>query len=270
MGLDVDEGRAVMILLNFPLEQVQTFLFVLVRTAAVLFSVPFLDSKNVPIMVKAGLAVAVTLLIVPHLPSGPPDLLDRPVHLIMGLAVEVVVGLMIGLIVQLFFTGIQLAGQTIGYQMGFAIANVVDPASSLQIPLLSQFYNLFAMMLFLALDVHVYFIKTLAEMFQHIPLWSFRLDQDLFALIMMLTANAFIMAVKIGAPVMVALLLTNAALGLVARTVPQMQIFVVAMPLKILLGLFFMGISLPFCGSFLREAFIVLGKTIQSLTGWLS
>jgi flagellar biosynthesis protein FliR len=259
-----------MILLNFPLEHVQTFMFVLVRVGAILFSVPFLDSQSVPTLLKAGLAVAVALLIVPDLPSAPTDLMDRPLQLVMGLVLEVAVGLMIGLIVQLFFTGIQLAGQMIGYQMGFAIANVVDPASSLQIPLLSQFFNIFAMMLFLSLNVHFYFIKTLAETFQRIPLWSFHLDQDLFDLMMMLTANAFVMAVKVGAPVMAALLLTSVALGLIARTVPQMQIFVVAMPLKILLGLFFMGISLPFCGNFLHDALVELGKTIQSLTVWFS
>ena len=259
-----------MLLLNFPLDQVQAFLFVMVRVAAILFSVPFLDSQSVPVMLKAGLTVAVSLLILPHLPYAAPDLLDRPAQLIIGLAVEAAVGLMIGLIVQLFFAGIQLAGQTIGFQMGFSLANVVDPASSLQIPLLAQFLNIFAMMLFLAFNVHLYFIGALSDAFQRIPLWGVQPDQNMFELLMMLSGNAFVVAVRIGAPVMVALLLTSVALGLVARTVPQMQIFVVAMPLKILLGLFFLGVSLPFCSNFLYEAVIMLGKTIQSLVGWLT
>jgi flagellar biosynthetic protein FliR len=259
-----------MAIFNFPIEQVQLFVFVLVRVAAILFSIPFLDSQSIPSMVKTGLAIAVTILVIPHVTIMPPSLLDKPVQLIMGLAVETAVGLMIGLIVQLLFMGVQLAGQIIGYQMGIAIANVVDPASSLQIPVLGQFLNIFAMMLFLSLNVHLYFVKALADAFQRIPLWGFHFNRDLFDLIMMFSSNAFVVAVQVAAPVMVALLLTSFALGLIARTVPQMQVFTLSMPINILLGLFILGISLPFFNSYMHSAFVYLGKTIQALIGWLS
>jgi flagellar biosynthetic protein FliR len=85
-----------------------------------------------------------------------------------------------------------------------------------------------------------------------------------------ITRDAFIIAVQVGAPVMVALLLTSVALGLVARTVPQMQIFIVAMPVKILLGLIFLGLSLPYIANFLHTAFQNLGVSIQGLMHLLS
>jgi flagellar biosynthetic protein FliR len=246
------------------------FFFVLVRVAAILFVVPFFESRNVPVMVKVGLAVSVSWLLLPQINVTPPSLDTSPISFAIGISVEVAIGLIIGLMVQLLFAGVQLAGQMAGFQMGLAIANVVDPASSLQIPLLSQFLNLFAFMIFLSLNIHYFFIKALVNGFEILPFWSARFDGNLYELIMTTTANAFVIAVQIGAPVMVALLMTSVALGLIARTVPQMQIFIVAMPVKIILGLLFLGFSLPYCMSFLNKAFINLGNAIQGLMQLLS
>ena len=254
-----------MILFNIPLDQIQLFIFILVRVSAVLFSIPFLDSQTIPVMVKVGLAMATAMLVFPNLNVAVQPLINNPVAFILGLIGEVAIGLIIGFTAQLIFTGIQLAGQMGGFQMGFAIANVVDPASSLQIPVLAQFLNLFALMVFLGLNIHHYYIKAMADSFAMIPLWSVHFNHDLFGFMMQLTANCFVIAVKIGAPVMVAMLLTSVALGLMARTVPQMQIFIVAMPLKILLGLVFMYLSLPYFNNFLQGAFMTLGRTVQGL-----
>lgn len=259
-----------MLSLSFPLDQIVLFLFVLVRVSAILFVVPFFESRNVPNLVKVGLAFSVTLLLLPRLNIEVPSVDTAPVTLAMGIASEVAIGLIIGLMVQLLFAGVQLAGQMAGFQMGFAIANVVDPASSLQIPMLSQFLNLFAFMIFLTLNIHYYFIKALVDGFDSIPIWGAQFDGNLYELIMQTTAHAFVIAVQIGAPVMVALMLTSVALGLVARTVPQMQIFIVAMPVKILLGLIFLGFSLPYLTGFLKSAFHALGQSIQGLMHLLS
>lgn len=254
-----------MLLLNLPIDQIHRFLFILVRVSSMLFVVPFFESRNVPVLVKTGLAMAVTWLLLPQVRGLPPSLNTTPVAFALGLASEIAIGLIIGLMLQLVFVGIQLAGQTAGFQMGFAIANVVDPASSMQIPMLSQFLNLFALMIFLSLDIHYYFIKALVDGFEIIPFWGARFDGDLFDLLIQTVSNAFVIAVKIGAPVMVALLLTSVALGLIARTVPQMQIFIVAMPVKIILGLLFLGFSLPFCMNYLRSIFVELGHALLGL-----
>ncbi len=254
-----------MALLTLPLDQVLVFLFVMVRVAAIIFAIPFFASRSTPTLLKVGLAFAVTWLLLPRIDVHPPSLASTPVAFALGLVSEVAIGLIIGMAVQLLFAGIQLAGQVAGYQMGFAIANVVDPASSLQIPMLAQFLNVFAMIIFLSLDIHFYFIRALVDGFDLIPIWGAHFDGGLFQFMMDVTANAFVVAVRLGAPVMVALLMTSVALGLIARTVPQMQIFIVAMPMKIVLGLLFLGISLPFCTEFLRTAFNSLGTTVQGL-----
>jgi flagellar biosynthetic protein FliR len=254
-----------MLLLNFPLDQVVLLFFIMVRVSAILFSMPFLSARNVPLLLKTGLALTVSLMLMPQLSVTAPTLPSSPIGFAIGVASEVGIGLIIGLAVQLLFVGIQMAGQIAGFQMGFAIANVVDPVSSIQIPMLSQFLYLFSMVLFLSLDLHHHFLKALVDGFAIIPLWGATFNGSIFELMMKLTSNIFIIAVKIGAPVIVAMLLTSVALGLIARTVPQMQIFIVAMPLKIILGLIFLGLSIPFCTNFLQHAFFALGRTVQGM-----
>lgn len=251
-----------MVTLGLPFDQVQMFLFVLVRVAAILFTLPFLEARNVPVLVKASLAVAMSVLLVPRLDIVVPSLLASPWLLAMGLLAEVGVGLAVGLTLQLLIAGIQLAGQLAGFQMGFAIANVMDPASSLQIPILSQFLNLFALLIFFALNIHHYFIMALMSSFERIPPFAARFDEQLVPLLLRLSGDVFVVALKVGAPITVALLLSNVALGLTARTVPQMQLFIVAMPLKILMGIFFLGLSLPFCAVYFHRAFVDLGQTV--------
>ncbi|MFZ1984872.1 MAG: flagellar biosynthetic protein FliR [Desulfatitalea sp.] len=256
-----------MLLLNLPIEQFQLFLFVLVRVGSILFSIPFLEARNVPMTLKAGLAIAMSVMLMPQLKLPPLSIVGDPLTLLLGILGEVAIGLIIGLMVQLLFAGVQLAGQLAGFQMGFAIANVVDPASSLQIPILAQFLNLFALMIFFTINAHFYFIKALVDAFELIPPMGAHLNGQLLELLMKTAADAFVIAIQVGAPVMVALLLTNVALGLMARTVPQMQIFVVAMPLQIVLGLAFLGFSLPYVTAFLCSAFAKMGHTIVAMIG---
>ncbi len=256
-----------MLLLNLPIEQFQIFLFVLVRVGAILFSIPFLEARNVPMTLKAVLAMAMSVMLMPQLKLPPISISGDPVVLVLGIMGEVAVGLIIGLMVQLLFAGVQLAGQLAGFQMGFAIANVMDPASSLQIPILAQFLNLFALMIFFTINAHYYFIKALVDAFELIPPLAVQFNGQILELMMKTGADAFIIAIQVGAPVMVALLLVNVALGLTARTVPQMQIFVVAMPLQIVLGLLFLGFSLPYVSAFLEHAFSKMGHTIVAMIG---
>ena len=255
-----------MLLLKLPIQEIYLFLLVLIRVGTILFVIPFFESRNIPFLVKAGLAISVSWLMMPQVRSIPPDLASTPLFiLLLGILSEIGIGLIIGLMVQLIFVGIQLAGQMAGYQMGLALANVVDPASSMQIPMLAQFLNLFALLLFVSFDIHHYFIRALVSGFETIPFWQARFEGDLLQFIVEIAGKAFVIAVQIGAPIITALLLTSVALGLVARTVPQMQIFVVAMPVKIIIGLLFFGFSLPFCMNFLKSAFVNLGLTVQGV-----
>jgi flagellar biosynthetic protein FliR len=241
--------------LNIPLDAFYGVLLIFLRVAAIIFSTPVLDSETIPIVFKAGLAFAVSILLLPVVDTVVTVSDLSLTVFVMGVASEIIIGVTIGLSVKLLFTGIQMAGQIAGYQMGFAVANVMDPSTMAQIPILAQIYNLTAMLIFLTINAHHMFFSALVESYRIIPPLSIVLSAQLVEMMMQSAGNMFVLAIKIGAPLIAVLLVTTIALGLVARTVPQMHIFVVAMPLKIVLGLVFMIITAPFLTAYLIDMF---------------
>ncbi len=226
---------------------------------------PIFNSRSIPVLFKLGFALAVAFILYPLLASNVRPLFATVPELGLAAVCELMVGIIIGLAVRLLFSGFQLAGQMAGYQMGLAIANVMDPATSDQVPILATFYNLVAILIFLSINAHIILLRAMAESFQLVPLFSFEFNPAVMQHIIRFSGNMFVVALKIGAPVIVSLLITSAALGLVARTIPQMNIFIVAMPLKIAIGLIFLGMSLPYMGDFFLRSFEALGRSVLVL-----
>jgi flagellar biosynthetic protein FliR len=254
-----------MISISIPLLQLQAYFLIFLRVAAILMSMPIFNGNSIPILFKFGLALGTSLLLFPLLDlEAFPPLTDLG-GFAVGAVGEILLGAMIGMAVNLIFVGLQIAGQLSGYQMGMALAEVMDPADGEQIPLLAQFYQIFAFLIFLTVNAHHWFLKALAESFRLVPPFGFKLGGALIDQLMRMGGNMFVIAIKVGAPVIAALLLTSIALGLVARTVPQMNVFFVAMPLKIMIGLLWVGFSLPYLSSFLNAAFHRLGHMIFML-----
>ncbi|MDY6986482.1 MAG: flagellar biosynthetic protein FliR [Thermodesulfobacteriota bacterium] len=251
-----------MTLLNIPLPQLQIGFLIFLRVTAILMTVPFLSSKNIPLLFKVGLAISVSFILFPLLTLSDIPFVYDTIPFCMGVASEIGLGIVIGLSVRLLFAAIQLAGQLEGFQMGFALVNVMDPITSSQASIVSQFKNFVAMLIFLAINAHHWFLRAIADSFQLVPPFGVRFNSTLMEYLIRLAGNMFIIAIKVGAPVIVALLLTSVAFGLIARAVPQMNVFIVAFPVKIIIGLGFLAISLPYLLSFLRQLFGNLGNEI--------
>jgi flagellar biosynthetic protein FliR len=219
---------------------------------------------------ELGLAFATSLIMFPMLKLSPAPLAGSIFVLGIGVAGEIILGLSIGFSVKIIFAGVQMAGQMAGFQMGMALANVMDPAESQQIPLLAQFNNLVALLIFLALNAHYWFIRALTQSYRLVPPFQVQVDGSLVEQLIQLGGNMFVIAIQVAAPVTAALLLTSVAFGLVARTVPQMNVFIVAMPLKIGVGLLFLGFSLPYFAAFLKKIFHGLGLHIATMLNSMS
>jgi flagellar biosynthetic protein FliR len=236
--------------------ELELLFLVFLRTGAFLAAMPVFNAPSVPLLFRIALALAATVLLFPALKLPPPPEGGRDlIPLAAAGAGEVLLGILLGFAWRLIFEGLQLGGQLAGYQMGLAIAEVIDPASEDQVAMLSQFLNLLALGLFLILDGHHGFIRTLVSSFELVPPAGFEMTPRLLERLARLTAEVFAIGVKIGAPVIVALLLGTIAFGLVARTVAQMNIFAVSMPLNIGIGLIFFGLSLPHVAAFLSDLF---------------
>jgi flagellar biosynthetic protein FliR len=244
-----------MLSLAIPLPQLQMFFLVFLRTGAFLMAIPMLNAASVPVLFRLALNLAASLLIFPLLPGGGPSVPADVFTLALAGGGEVLIGMLAGLAIRLVFEGVQLAGELAGYQMGLAIAEVIDPASEDQVAILAQFINLLSTVIFLVINGHHWFIRTLVESYQLVPPFGFHINGPVIERLVRLTAEMFVIGLKAGAPVTVALLLGTVAFGLVARAVPQMNIFVVSMPLNIGLGLVFFGLSLPHLAGYVGQLF---------------
>jgi len=250
--------------------QLQLFFLVFVRLGAIIVFLPVFSSTTIPILFKIGLTFAVSFALYPMLSLAAVPETIHPLGFGLSIAAEILLGMMIGFILKIVLSGFQMAGQLAGYQMGMALANVMDPSTSEQIPLLAQFNNLLALLVLLAVNAHHWFIQTIVESFTLLPPLGTNLHNGVFRDLIYLTGTMFVIAIKVGAPVVVALLLVSVSFGLVARTVPQMNVFIVAMPLKIAIGLIFVGLSLPFVGQYMvhlytegvRQMFVLIKALI--------
>jgi flagellar biosynthesis protein FliR len=232
-------------MINDLLAQFYLFILVFIRIVTVLVLIPIFGYEVIPLTLKLGLSVLLTFLVVPLLPAtGIVEPQNIPM-LFFAIGREVVAGLTIGLSTIFLFIAFQFAGTLIGIQIGFGIINVVDPLTEVEVSIIGQFINIVAMLLFLAIDGHFFLIQALVQSFNTIPLSGAIFSGKLVGKIVGLSSELFVITIKIGIPVILTLLLTETALGVLARTVPQMNIFIVGIPLKIGIGLFFLATSLP-------------------------
>jgi flagellar biosynthetic protein FliR len=254
-----------MTIFNISLPQLQIFFLIFLRVGAIMMFIPVFDSRNIPVLFKAGLAFSVSLLLFPILKLDDIPFINSAIPFGIGVIGEIMMGAIIGLSVKLIFAGIQLAGQLAGFQMGLAIANVMDPVTSAQVSIIAQLINIIAILIFLTINAHHMFLRALAESFRLIPPFNVQFSNSLIEQLISISGNMFIIAVKVGAPVIVSLLLTSAAFGLISRTVPQMNVFLVAIPLKIVVGLLFLAFALPYLLPYFRQLFNESGRDILLL-----
>ncbi len=230
----------------FDPKDVVAFVLVFMRMAGVFLTAPVFASRNIPVMVKASWVLLIAFLIFPVVGFKVETLPSSGIPLAMAIFREMLIGFSIGLGATLIFTGIQLAGQIVDIQMGLGMVNIIDPITSTQISVMGQYYYLIATLVFMAVDGHHLLLRGLADSFNLIPLGQGHFTAALGTKMMGLFSQIFFIAFRVGAPVIGALFITNMALGVVARTVPQMNVFIVGMPLNLAVGFLITAISMSF------------------------
>lgn len=205
------------------------------RVSGLMVFCPFLGSEAVPIPVKAGLTLLLTILLHP---------LHGPVALGLGswqwarVAIgEIVVGLVLGLVANFLFESALLAGQILGVQIGYSLANVFDPQTQADTPVLSEFHQMAALLIFLELDVHHWLLRALARSFAYLPPGSVSVTLALVGGLMHAAGGIFLAGVQIAAPSLVATLVADIALGFLGKASPQLPVLFVGIAVKNLLGL---------------------------------
>lgn len=254
--------------MNNLIVMLQNFLLVSLRAGCLLYFCPPWDSRLIPMQIRVfsilGLSLALTPVVSPYLPSFPATWSAGIVLVIR----EILIGLGCGLAFRFLFAGIQMAGNLVAIQMGFGMATLLDPQTQAQNTILAEMLVLSATLVFLALHGHHALLRLLAQSFQEVPLeTSISLPESLFASVPNLGRLMYSLAVQLLAPVLALLFLTQLALGLVARAVPQIQVMIVGFPLTIALGLFFLSLTLMVSGPVLVDQFADLKITLMQIMG---
>lgn len=227
---------------------VLSFVLTMMRVSIVMFMLPIFDTNNIPILVKAAVTFVFTLGLWPHLSISGALMPQHPFDLLLMALGEVFIGLVLGMAVNFLFMGIQSGGELLGFQMGFTMIQFADPLSGNQTGPTAFFIWMVSLLTFLVLDGHLYMIKGFAESFKIIPPGDLFIGENILWEVLSLSSQVFIIAIKIAAPVMVALFTVEVALGLVARTSPQVHIMEFGFPIKIAVGFFFVGLLLIIMG----------------------
>ena len=246
----------------------KVFLLVLARISMALFMIPIFASKMFPAMLKVGFALMVSLLLYSVVNLSPDLLPETVLGTGLLLAAEAMIGLIMGLSIRLFFGAVQLAGQVIGFQMGYSMINVVDPQSGANVSIMEQLAYWVALLIFLTFNGHHIILLALIESFELVPPGVFVFQKELLTSVLAMGSTMFVLAIKIGAPVIAPLLFTSAAFGLMAKFSPQMNVMIVAFPLKIFVGLTLFGLSLQVVLIMTRSYVINLKKMLLSLLYW--
>lgn len=222
------------------------FVMVLARITGLFLIAPFYSAGMAPTLIKMGLVGTLTLVVM--IQTGPMPLVGdfNAVRMIGLVAGELLVGYLMGLVMAVLFASVHFAGQLIGTQMGLTMANLVDPTTHQQSSLVGTILSAVTMLLFLAFDGHLMILRALFDSWQVVPLNKVWPNGEVILPELIRTgARVFEIGFRMSLPVMVATLFINIGLAIIARTVPQVNVFQLGFILTILMGIVMLGMSLP-------------------------
>lgn len=214
---------------------VGSFLWPLFRISAVVMTAPIFGAKTVPSRVKLIVSLALTIVIVPLLPAMP----QVDVFSLQGLYVtanQILIGIAIGFTTQLVFSAIIMSGQILAMQMGLGFSLMVDPQNGTQAPVLSQFYIIFVLLVYLSLNGHLVLIQIVMDGFETLPIAVTGLSTDSMWQIVTWGRYIFSGAIGIAIPAIASLLVVNLSFGIMTRAAPQLNIFAIGFPVTLMLG----------------------------------
>lgn len=222
-----------------------SFLWPLTRVLGLLMVAPAFGHRAVPGRVKIGLGVFITLIVAPALPPMP-DVGLGSWHGLFILVQQVLIGIAIGFTMRVAFAAVEAAGEIIGLQMGLGFASFFDPQSAGQTLVLARFFNMLAVLVFLALNAHLLLLGALVDSFQSLPISPQPLSAAGFQNLAAFGATVFAIGLQLALPLIAILLMTNLALGILTRAAPQLNIFAIGFPITLGVGLIVLDLTLPY------------------------
>jgi len=229
---------------------------------------PVFGARGVPAMVKMGLAVSISVVLFPIVMAQAPVIPEGMFPFVGILVKEILLGLALGFIINLITTVMQGAGQLIDFQIGFIMGNTIDPINGMQSPLTGSFLMILTTMLLLATNSHHYIIAALVKSYEFLPINPAALNYGV-AYIIEITGKVLSLSLQIAMPVFGAIFLVDVGVGLLSKTVPQLNLFSVIFPVKIIFGIILIFLMIPFFGESVSSVFdLTMQWFFELLKGW--
>jgi flagellar biosynthetic protein FliR len=231
------------------------FILVLARISPLFILAPVFSSRMIPARARGVAAVGLAIGMAPVAMDGAKRPVPTDAFALGELAVkELLIGLAFAFAVAVVVNALSIAGSFLDTLVGFSFGSLVDPITGTQSPVLSQIYSLVGVMVFIAIGGDGWMIRGLAETYDLVPLLAFPSIGALVGGANAAFVNIFFSAIQIAAPVLIAVTITDAAFGIVSRVSPQMNVFAVGMPAKIIVAILLLGASLPFVAGYLDDS----------------
>lgn len=233
---------------------IAAFVWPLTRILGLIATAPLFGNLSIPVRVKLGLGVMLAIVIAPTVPAIPA--MD-PMSLtgMMVLMQQLVIGLAMGFAMRIVFAAVEMAGEVSGLTMGFGFATFFDPQTRARSSAISQFLTLLTLMIFLALDIHLMLLSTLAESFVTLPISAVPAGTHGFKQLANWGSLIFSAGVQLSLPILAALLITNIALGILTRAAPQLNLFGIGFPVTLGAGFLVLTLMLPYLATPLERLF---------------
>lgn len=232
-------------LYQFSEVQLLAVALVLFRVSAFVIAMPVIGVAQIPVQIKILFALSMTFVMFPVVDWKPLSTELSNAEALLLVAKEVTVGFVFGFLGRMFFMALAMAGQIISVSMGVASAQLFNPAFGESSSAFDQFFLILGTLFFFAINGHHLMIAGMAQTFELIPLYQFSLDLSGFAALIPISEEIIHIALKFAAPVMVTIIFTNLAMGVVGRAVPQINILITSLPVNTLAGLFVLFIGMP-------------------------
>jgi flagellar biosynthetic protein FliR len=238
------------------------FVWPFFRISSMFISIPVFSVRSVPAKLRLMLSLLITIVISPTLPAMPVvDLFSFQGWMIT--VQQIALGLTTGFILQMVFSIMLFAGQSIAYSMGLGFASMVDPATGVQVPVIAQLFVICSSLLFLGLNGHLLLIEMLAQSFTSMPVADHGMDKQDLWMVVAWSSQIFAGGLLLAMPIIATLLFVNISFGIASKAAPQLQLFGVGFPITILLGMVLIWI----CLDGMLEGF---GEILQQSYGYLS
>jgi flagellar biosynthesis protein FliR len=249
----------------FSTAEIIRFAIVLTRISGIMLMAPFFGNQMFPVSIRVVFTLMSAFILAPSLPLKqiPVELdLSNVVTLLVG---EILVGLILGFAAMCVMAGLQFAGQIISFQLGFAVINAIDPQSNVQSPVFSLLYNYLGLLFFLLINGHHWFLLAINDSFSYLSIGGIQIHGALAGQIVGWSAHILDIGIRIAGPILAVTVITDILMGVISRTAPQINILIVGMPLKLLVGFGCLSFSLYFLPRYLGNEYSILSQTLLAL-----